>query len=104
MQVTAMQDCNRVACLVAVLLAALMLQCAAAGARGSSRTAEPAASESGHAHFLWALPLTAVAVAFAAIGYKFGAALQHLAWLVLQTPGYSLRSLQQIPIYPSSLM
>ena len=84
MQVTAMQDCNRAACSASVLLAALTLQCATVGAMEISITAEPAASESSHVHIVWALLLTAVAVAFAAIGLGSGVVLQCLAWLVLQ--------------------
>ena len=94
-----MLDCNRMVCSAAMLMAALTLQCATVGALGSSKAAELAASESGHAHFLWALLLTAVAVAFAAIGFTLGASLQYLAWLVLQTPGYTLGRLQRRPDY-----
>ena len=72
-----MQNCNRAACLASVLVAALTLQCATVGAV-EMEGAEPAALESSHAHIVWALLLTAVAVAFAAIGLGYGVALQCL--------------------------
>ena len=79
-----MQDYSRAAFLASVLVAALTLQCATVGAMEISVAAEPAASESSHAHIVWAMLLTAVAVAFAAIGLGSGVVLQCLAWLVLQ--------------------
>ncbi len=73
-----MQNCNRAAWLASVRVAALTLQCATVGAVEMGKAAEPAALESSHAHIVWALLLTAVAVAFAAIGLGYGVALQCL--------------------------
>ena len=85
LQVTVMQACNRAACSVSVLVAALTLQCATVGAMDLSKAAEPAASESSHAHIVWALLLTAAAVASVAVGLGSGVTLQCPAQLVLQS-------------------
>ena len=74
-----MQNGNRAASLASVLAAALMLQCALGGAVEFSKIPEPAASESSHAHSVWALLLTALAVAFAAVSLRSGVTLQYLA-------------------------
>ena len=81
-----MQICHRAQCTAAALVAALMLQVARVSAMDLSTAAEPAASDSTQVHFVWALLLTALAVAFAAIGFRYGEALQNPAWLVIQYP------------------